>query len=161
PRPPPRHAGKHRWSRRHLWRGHAARGDGRGRRSCAPEAQREGSIPMKPVRFLSMLGIAVIGFALPFTAGATVTKEGAWPSVEKRVDLEFDGRPSEGLKQLAKEADWSLVVANTVAIDGDGNVHVDVDDQPADAVLDALFVGRDVVAHRNGKLITVTPANAA
>jgi hypothetical protein len=114
---------------------------------------------MKPVRFLSLLGVAAIAFALPFTAGATVKKEGSWPVVEKKVDLEFDGRPSDGLKKLAKGAGWSLVVANGVAVDANGNdVHVDVDDQPADAVLEALFVGHDVVAYRNGTLVTVTPA---
>lgn len=112
---------------------------------------------MKPVRFLSMLGVAALAFAIPFTAGATVKKEGSWPGVEKKVDLEFEGKPSEGLKKLAKEAGWSLVVSNGVAVDG-SDVHVDVDDQPADAVLEALFVGHDVVAYRNGTLITVTPA---
>ena len=117
---------------------------------------------MKPVRFLSMLGVAALAFAIPFSAGATVKKEGAWPGVEKKVDLEFEGKPSEGLKRLAKEAGWSLVVANSVAVDGEGtDVHVDVDNQPADAVLEALFVGHDVVAHRNGTLITVMPASSA
>jgi hypothetical protein len=106
-----------------------------------------------------MLGVAALAFAIPFTAGATVKKEGSWPGAEKTVDLEFEGKPSEGLRRLAKEAGWSLVVANGVVIDGSGgDVHIDVDDQPADAVLEALFVGHDVVAHRNGTLITVTPA---
>jgi cytoskeletal protein CcmA (bactofilin family) len=114
---------------------------------------------MKPARLLTVLGIAALSFVLPFTAGATVKKEGAWPTAEKKVDLEFDGKPSDGLKKLAKEADWSLVLANGVTIDnGAGDVHVEVDDQPADAVLEALFVGQNVVAHRNGTLITVTPA---
>ncbi|MBX3210306.1 MAG: hypothetical protein KF764_35065 [Labilithrix sp.] len=117
---------------------------------------------MKPVRFLSMLGVAALAFAIPFSAGATVKKEGTWPGVEKKVDLEFEGKPSDGLKRLAKEAGWSLVVTNGVAIDGEGgDVNVAVADQPADAVLEALFVGHDVVAHRNGTLVTVTPAAAA
>ncbi|MBN9165596.1 MAG: polymer-forming cytoskeletal protein [Myxococcales bacterium] len=117
---------------------------------------------MKPVRLLSMLGVAALAFAVPFSAGATVKKEGSWPGVEKKVDLEFEGKPSDGLKRLAKEAGWSLVVAKGVAVDGDGaEVHVAVDEQPADAVLEALFVGHDVVAHRNGTLITVTPASSA
>jgi hypothetical protein len=110
------------------------------------------------------IGVALLAFALPFSAGATVKKEGTWPGVEKKVDLEFDGKPSEGLRRLAKEAGWSLVVANGVAIDSATNgqsadVHVDVDGQPADHVLEALFVNHDVVAHRNGTLITITPAN--
>lgn len=117
---------------------------------------------MKPVRLLSMFGVAALAFALPFSAGATVKKEGSWPVAEKKVDLEFEGKPSDGLERLAKEAGWSLVVAKSVAVDGDGaEVHVAVDDQPADAVLEALFVGRDVVAHRNGTLITVVPASSA
>ncbi len=115
---------------------------------------------MNPARILSMLGVAALAFAIPFTAGATVKKEGSWPGVEKTVDLEFDGKPSDGLKQLAKGAGWSLVVANGVALDeGGGDVHIEVDDQPADAVLEALFVGRDVIAHRNGSLVTVMPAS--
>lgn len=115
---------------------------------------------MNRARLLSIFGIAALAFALPFSAGATVKKEGSWPVVEKKVDLEFDGKPSDGLKQLAKQADWSLVITNGVAIDG-AEVHVDVEDVPADAVLEALFVNANVVAHRNGKLITVTPATGA
>lgn len=114
---------------------------------------------MKPARILSTLIVAAVAFAMPLSAGATLEKTGAWPDHEKKVDLEFDGKPSEGLKKLAKEADWSLVVSNAVAVDGSGgDVHVDVEDQPADAVLEALFVGRDVVAYRNGTLITITPS---
>lgn len=117
---------------------------------------------MKPARLLSFLGVSVLAFAIPFSAGAAVKKEGAWPDIDKKVDFEFDGTPSEGLKTLAKKAGWSLVIANGVAVDGTGgNVHVDVDDQPADAVLEALFVGQEVVAYRNGTLITVTPAETA
>lgn len=115
---------------------------------------------MNRARLLSMFGIAALAFALPFSAGAAVKKEGNWPVVEKKVDLEFEGKPSDGLKQLAKKADWSLVITNGVTIDG-AEVHVDVEDVPADAVLEALFVNADVVAHRNGKLITVTPAAGA
>lgn len=108
--------------------------------------------------------VAILAFALPFSAGATVKKEGTWPGVEKKIDLEFDGKPSEGLRRLAKEAGWSLVVANGVAVDQAANgqnadVHVDVEGQPADHVLEALFVNHSVVAHRDGTLITVTAAN--
>jgi hypothetical protein len=113
---------------------------------------------MKPVRFVSMLGVAAIAFALPFTAGATVKKEGSWPTVDKKVDLEFDGKASEGIKALAKEVGWSLVVSDPVAFETGRDVHVAVENQPADAVLEALFTGHDVVAYRNGNLITVSPA---
>jgi hypothetical protein len=109
-----------------------------------------------------MVGVALLAFALPFTAGASVKKEGAWPAHDKKVDLEFDGRPAEGLKALASEADWSVVVSDAVGFGKNGaNVHVKVDDEPADAVLEALFMDYDVIAHRNGKLITVRPDPAA
>lgn len=115
-------------------------------------------------RFAALAIVALTSFALPLSAGATVKKEGNWPAVEKKVDLEVDGPPSQALKQLAHEAGWSLVLQDGAAIDRAGSdVHVAVEHQPADAVLDALFVGRDVVAHRNGPLLTiasnVTPAS--
>jgi hypothetical protein len=117
---------------------------------------------MKLGRFFTPIVVAALAFALPMTAGATVKKEGAWPAVEKKVDLEVDGPPSEALKQLAKEAGWSLVLQDGAGIDLAGkNVHVSVEDQPADAVLDALFVGREVVAQRNGPLVTVMAAAPA
>lgn len=116
---------------------------------------------MKVGRFVTLAAIALASFALPLTAGATVKREGSWPAVEKKVDLEVDGPPSEALKQLAHEAGWSLVLQDGTAIDRAGSdVHVAVEGQPADAVLDALFVGRDVVAHRNGPLLTISSTNA-
>lgn len=108
----------------------------------------------------SLLGVFAIAFILPVAAGASVKKTGTWPAREPKVDLKFDGKPSEGLKQLADEAEWSLVVSDAVKIDT-SDVHVAIDSQPADAVLEALFVGHDVVAMRRGKLITVVPASAA
>lgn len=108
-------------------------------------------------RFARMALVAAVAFALPATAGATVKKDGAWPSADKKVDLEFDGKPSEGLQKLASEAGWSLVVSKAIAVD-EHDVHIDVEDQPADAVLEALFTESNVVATRNGTLITVTPA---
>lgn len=108
----------------------------------------------------SLLGVAAIAFILPVAAGASVKKTGNWPAREPKVDLSFDGKPSEGLKRLADEAEWSLVVSDAVKIDST-DVHVSVDGQPADAVLEALFVGHDVVAMRRGKLITVVPAGLA
>jgi hypothetical protein len=115
---------------------------------------------MKFRHIVSTVAVAVLAFAMPFTAGATVKKEGNWPAEDRKIDLEFKGKPTDGLKKLAKEAEWSLVVANGVRIDENGaDVNIDVDDEPADAVLEALFVGRDVVAYRNGKLVTVTPSS--
>ena len=111
-------------------------------------------------KFLRFLLVVLVAFALPASAGATLKKEGVWPAEEKKVSLDFDGKPSEGLQELAKSAGWSLVVAKDIEIDKH-QVHIDVDDQPADAVLEALFAQSNVVASRNGTLITVVPANAA
>lgn len=117
---------------------------------------------MKLGRLLTFAAIGLLAFALPVSAGATVKREGAWPATEKRVDLEVDGPPSEALKSLAREAGWSLVLQDGAAIDRAGSdVHVAVDGQPADAVLEALFVGRDVVAHRAGPLVTISAASIA
>src|SRR5262249_43223586 len=86
----PRRPKQLRWARRHLRRGCNALRDGH-RHRPDPSQDAERNAPMKPNRFLSMLGVGAIAFALPFTAGATVKKEGSWPDVEKKVDLEFDG----------------------------------------------------------------------
>jgi len=113
---------------------------------------------MNPLyRKLRFVLIAVIAFALPATAGAALKKEGTWPADEKKVSLDFDGKPSEGLQKLAHEAGWSLVVSKGIEVD-QHDVHIDVDDQHADAVLEALFAESNVVATRNGTLITVTPS---
>lgn len=112
------------------------------------------------LRWFRFLLIALVAFALPATAGATLKKEGEWPATEKKVDLDFDGKPSEGLQKLASEAGWSIVVSKAIAVD-EHDVHIAVDDQPADAVLEALFAESNVVAKRNGTLVVVTPATAA
>jgi hypothetical protein len=111
-------------------------------------------------KLLRFVLVVLVAFALPATAGATLKKEGVWPAEEKKVSLDFDGKPSEGLQELAKSAGWSLVVAKGTEIDSH-EVHIDVDDQPADAVLEALFAQSNVVATRNGTLITVIPAGLA
>lgn len=112
---------------------------------------------MKSRRIAALAVVGLLAFALPVTAGATVKREGNWPSAEKKVDLSYDGPPSEALKELAHEAGWSLVVQDGAGIDKAGkDVHIEVENQRADAILDALFVGRDVVAARNGDLLTIT-----
>lgn len=115
---------------------------------------------MNAARILRFFLITALAFVVPFSAGATLKKEGAWPSSEKKVTFEFEGKPSEGLQALAKQAGWSLVVSKG-ATAGEHDVHVDVVDQPADEVLEALFVDSDVVAHRTGAIVTVTPNRAA
>lgn len=107
----------------------------------------------KVLRFVLVL---LVAFALPASAGATLKREGVWPAEEKKISLDFDGKPSDGLQVLAKTAGWSLVVPKGTEIDAH-DVHIDVDDQPADAVLEALFAQSNVVATRNGSLITVVP----
>ena len=111
-------------------------------------------------KFLRFFFVVLVAFALPASAGATLKKEGVWPAEEKKISLDFDGKPSDGLQELAKSAGWSLVVAKGTEIDNH-QVHIDVDDQPADAVLEALFAQSNVVASRNGTLITVIPAAGA
>lgn len=111
-------------------------------------------------KLLRFLLVVLVAFALPASAGATLKKEGVWPAEEKKISLDFDGKPSEGLQELAKSAGWSLVVAKGTEIDLH-QVHIDVDDQPADVVLEALFAQSNAVATRNGTLITVVPMSGA
>ncbi|MBX3188871.1 MAG: hypothetical protein KF819_17765 [Labilithrix sp.] len=111
-------------------------------------------------RFARLAAVFAVAVAVPLTAGAGVRKEGAWPASDKKVSFEFDGKPSDGLQKLASEAGWSLVVSKGIAT-GEHEVKIDVDDQPADAVLEALFADSNVVARRNGTLITVTPDTGA
>ncbi len=111
-------------------------------------------------RVARIASIITVALALPLGADASVRREGAWPASDKKVSLEFDGKPSDGLKKLADEAGWSLVVSKGIAAD-EHDVKIAVEDQPADAVLEALFAESDVVARRNGSLITITPGHGA
>lgn len=106
-------------------------------------------------RYAWIASIFTLSAVLPASAGASLRKEGTWPG-DKPVSIAFDGRPSEGLSKLANEAGWSLVVSKAVAVD-EQEVHIDVQNQPADAVLEALFTEGNVVATRNGSLVTITP----
>ena len=111
-------------------------------------------------RVARVASIVTMVLAVPLVADAAVRREGAWPASDKKVSFDFDGKPSEGLKKLADEAGWSLVVSKGIEA-GEHDVKIDVEDQPADAVLEALFAESDVVARRNGTLITITPAHGA
>lgn len=120
---------------------------------------------MKPAaRLARLVALVALAASVPLTAGAAVRKEGAWPASEKPVTFAFDGKPSEGLQKLAHEAGWSLVVSKGITL-GEHDVHIDVKEQPADAVLDALFTESSVVARRSGSLVSVVkdeqPAPAA
>ena len=111
-------------------------------------------------RVARIASIATVVLALPLGADASVRREGAWPASDKKVSLDFDGKPSDGLKKLADEAGWSLVVSKGIEA-SEHDVKIAVEDQPADAVLEALFAESDVVARRNGSLITITPGHGA
>lgn len=109
-------------------------------------------------RVARVASLVTLVLAVPLVADAAVRREGAWPASDKKVSFDFDGKPSEGLKKLATEAGWSLVVSKGIEV-SEHDVKIDVEDQPADAVLDALFAESDVVARRSGTLITITPAH--
>jgi cytoskeletal protein CcmA (bactofilin family) len=110
------------------------------------------------VKLARFLGVTALIMAVPLAADATVRREGNWPSPDKKVSFEFDGKPSEGLKHLADEAGWSLVMSKGIAM-GESDVHINVENQPADAVLEALFAEGNVTARRNGTLVTITPGS--
>lgn len=114
---------------------------------------------MNPLSQLARVGriasLVTLALFIPLAAEAAVHKEGAWPASDKKVSFEFDGKPSDGLVKLAEEAGWSLVMSKGITV-AEHDVKINVDDQPADAVLEALFAESDVVARRNGSLITIT-----
>lgn len=116
---------------------------------------------MNPLSRLARVGriasLVTLALFIPLAAQAAVHKEGTWPASDKKVSFEFDGKPSDGLAKLAEEAGWSLVMSKGITV-AEHDVKINVDDQPADAVLDALFAESDVVARRNGTLITITAA---
>lgn len=122
---------------------------------------------MNPLSPLARVGriasVVTLALFIPLAAEAAVHKEGAWPASDKKVSFEFDGKPSDGLVKLAEEAGWSLVMSKGITV-AEHDVKINVEDQPADAVLEALFAESDVVARRNGSLITITaslPSGAA
>jgi hypothetical protein len=114
---------------------------------------------MNPLSQLARVGriasFVTLALFIPLAAEAAVHKEGAWPASDKKVSFEFDGKPSDGLVKLAEEAGWSLVMSKGITV-AEHDVKINVEDQPADAVLEALFAESDVVARRNGSLITIT-----
>ena len=108
-------------------------------------------------RVSRIASLVTLALFLPLAAEASVHKEGSWPASDKKVSFEFDGKPSDGLVKLAEEAGWSLVMSKGITV-SEHDVKINVEDQPADAVLDALFSESDVVARRSGTLITITAA---
>ena len=73
---------------------------------------------MNPLIHVARIATIVFFAALlPLTAHATVRREGSWPAADKLVSFEFEGKPSEGLRKLADEAGWSLVVSKGIELD--------------------------------------------
>lgn len=104
-----------------------------------------------------LLGSCAVIASLLWTgaAGATVRLDGDWPTDDKTVSLELSGvQRSEALRELAREAGWSLVMRETP----DDRVDLVLKDQPATKVLDALLDDGEWVAKRTGDLVTVTRA---
>jgi len=111
--------------------------------------------PLTKLTRVARVGYLVtLALALPLTAAGAVRREGTWPADEKKVSLDFDGKPSAGLEKLASEAGWSLVVSKGIT-PGEHDVRIAVEDQPADAVLEALFAESRVVARRSGTLVSL------
>lgn len=107
-----------------------------------------------------LLGSAVVLATLGWThaALATVHLDGEWPSEEKSVSLELSGvERSEALRELAREAGWSLVIREAT----DDRVDLTVKDQPASKVLDALLDDGDWTAKRTGDLVTISRGGGA
>ncbi len=101
------------------------------------------------------IACALLALLLPIAALAEVVREGDWPAEDPKVSLSVQNLPrGEALKRLAEAAGWSVVLE---APSGDP-VDVHVKDQPAGKVLDILLSDRRWLAHREGTLISIKPA---
>lgn len=101
------------------------------------------------------LSVFVASLLVTGAADAAMTKVGDWQAPSSRVSLDFDGPASEGAKALAEKAGWSLVAPADLG--GAARVSIHVKDQPADAVLEAIFADTDVTATRAGTLVRLAP----
>lgn len=88
------------------------------------------------------------------TASADVVREGSWPAADPKVSLSL-GRIARGeaLQKLATAAGWSIVFAQDD--DMANAIVVDLADVPATTVLDAVLMGSDWTAKREGNLVRV------
>ncbi len=94
------------------------------------------------------------------TASADVRLDGAWPAAgdDAKVSLELSGTSrAEALRELAREAGWSLVIREAA----DDRVDLIVKDQPATRVLEALLEDGAWVAKRDGEMVTIVRASAS
>jgi len=90
-------------------------------------------------------------WAMP--ARADVSLEGDWSGADETVSLELSGvSRGEALRELAREAGWSLVLREGA----DDRVDMVVKDQPATKVLDALLDDGAWVAKRAGTMVTIS-----
>lgn len=97
----------------------------------------------------------ILGSALCLAATAAyadVSRQGVWPSEEKKVSLDLEHTPrNAAVQELADQAGWSIVAQGI----GTDPVDVHVKDIPANKVLDLLLVDSSYTANRDGTLISV------
>ncbi len=115
---------------------------------------------MKPVA-IHAAGALALALALLTVreAGAAVRREGTWPTTEKTVTFRHDGTRDRGVKKLAEEAGWSLVLPESAAL-GDEKVHLALKGESPSNALDALLEEGDWIATRKGNLVKITRADA-
>jgi hypothetical protein len=112
------------------------------------------------VRASHVIGSAAVIASLLFAAhaGADVKLDGEWPDGDATVSLELSGvSRAEALRELAREAGWSLVLRESA----DDRVDLVVKNEPATKVLDALLDDGEWVAKRSGSLVTVSRAGGS
>lgn len=115
---------------------------------------------MKKPNLVALLEVSLLAIALVLTsapAQSDIVRNGQWPEQEN-VSLSLAGSPrKEAVQQLAKVADWSLIVEGV----DDTAVSVDVRDQPAEKVLTFLLSGGDYDVTRDGNLISIRSRGSA
>lgn len=102
---------------------------------------------------LACAALLAVVLAAPL-ASADVVREGSWPANDPKVSLQLGRVPrEEALQKLATAAGWSIVFAQ----DGQmaDHVIVNLSDVPASTVLDALLMGADWKATREGSLVRI------
>jgi len=112
---------------------------------------------MKTVRFVAAIS-AIVVCASASLASANVKKEGAWPEGEKKISVDFDGSTFDGIKKIANEAGWSIVLPSTAALEST-KTSLHVKDQAPSDVLEAMLTEGEYVAVRNGSLVRVSTSS--
>src|SRR5688572_2168243 len=106
-------------------------------------------------RTMGLAGAALLAASLfASSASADVVREGAWPAEDPKVSLALGRvRREEALQKLAKAAGWSIVFTQDRAMVDE--IIVDMSDVPASTALDALLMGNDWTAKREGALVRI------